>query len=328
MSDAATNDAPILVTGGAGYIGSILVRSLLEEGRRVRVLDRFLFGGEGLQGIQDHPSLTLFPRDLRDPRVHAEALEGVRTVIHLAAIVGDKACAQDEERAVQTNWTATVALARAAKAREVRRFVFASTCSVYGEGRDEVLTEESPVRPLSLYAETRWHAEQGLLELWGEPSFEPVLLRFGTVYGLSPRMRFDLVVNLLARDAVRKGEVTIFGGQQWRPFVHVADIARALTAAMDGPLPAGKPILNVGDNLENYQLRDLKEEIEAHVPGARVRVLPAAKDPRTYRVSFDRIEHLWGFRASRRVGDGIEEVARAVRSGAIADPYDARHVNA
>ncbi|MGE5174999.1 MAG: NAD-dependent epimerase/dehydratase family protein [Hyphomicrobiales bacterium] len=320
--------APVLVTGGAGYIGSILVRELLEADVRVRVLDRFLFGGEGLAGVQDHPALELFPRDLRDPRVHAEALAGVETVVHLAAIVGDKACAVDEERAVQTNWTATVSLARAAKARGVRRFVFASTCSVYGEGREEVLTEESPVRPLSLYAETRWHAEQGLLELSGDPGFESVLLRFGTVYGLSPRMRFDLVVNLLARDAVKKGEVTIFGGEQWRPFVHVRDITRALRIAMDGPLPAGVPVLNVGDNLENYQLRDLKEEIEARIPGARVHLKPAAKDPRTYRVSFDRIEQLWGFRAGRRVADGLEEVARAVRAGTIANPYDPRHVNA
>lgn len=320
--------APILVTGGAGYIGSILVRDLLESGERVRVLDRFLFGGEGLEGIQDHPALEIFPRDLRDPRVHSEALEGVNTVIHLAAIVGDKACALDEERAVQTNWTATVALARAAKARGVGRFVFASTCSVYGEGREEVLTERSPVKPLSLYAETRWHAEQGLLELAGQSGLEPVLLRFGTVYGLSPRMRFDLVVNLLARDAVRKGEVSIFGGEQWRPFVHVRDIARALVLAMTGPLPDGDPILNVGDNLENYQLANLKEEIEARIPGTRVRLMPAAKDPRTYRVSFDLIERLWGFRATRRVGDGLEEVAHAVRAGTIANPFDPKHVNA
>jgi len=320
--------APILVTGGAGYIGSVLVRKLLAEGERVRVLDRFLFGGEGLAGIDPSPDLEVLHRDLRDPRAHAEALDGVGTVIHLAAIVGDKAVALDEERAVQTNWIATVAFARSAAARGVRRFVFASTCSVYGEGRDEVLTEDSPVKPLTLYAETRWHAEQGLLELAAEGTLEPILMRFGTVYGLSPRMRFDLVVNLLARDAVLKGEVSIFGGTQWRPFVHVGDIARALRLAIAGPVPDGTPILNVGDNLENYQLQDLKDEIEEQVPGVKVRLLPAAKDPRTYRVSFDRIERLWGFRAEKRVGQGIAEIAEAIRSGRIAQPYDARYVNA
>ncbi len=320
---------PILVTGGAGYIGSVLVRRLLARGLEVRVVDRMLHGAHGLEGLEHEARLGVLRRDLRDPRGHDEVLEGVAQVIHLAAIVGDKACALDEEQAVQTNWTSTVALARRAAARGVGRFVFASTCSVYGEGRGEILTEESPPRPLSLYAETRWHAEQGILELTGRPGFEPVLLRFGTVYGLSPRMRFDLVVNFLAQQAVRRGEVTIFGGSQWRPFVHVADIARAIEMGLSEPLPAGSPpVLNVGDDLENYQLRDLKEELEERIPGTRVRIEPETVDPRTYRVSFSRIESLWGFRASRRVGDGLAEVAEAVRTGVIADPDAARYRNA
>ncbi len=318
----------ILVTGGAGYIGSVLVRRLLAEGQRVRVVDRLLHGGHGLEGLGTDPGLEVLRADLRDPREHERALEAAESVIHLAAIVGDKACAIDEEVAVQTNWTATVALARSAASRGIRRFVFASTCSVYGEGRDEVLTEDSPVKPLSLYAETRWHAEQGLLELAGKDGLEPVLLRFGNVYGLSPRMLFDLVVNLLTRQAVRTGTISIFGGGQWRPFVHVGDIARSLEMALTHPIPEGTPILNVGDNLENYQLRDLREEFEARIPGVRVTIVPEASDPRTYRVSFDRIERLWGFRATNRVGDGIEEVARALRSGAIPDPEHRRYVNA
>jgi len=319
----------ILVTGGAGYIGSVLVRQLLERGRPVRVLDRMLHGAHGLEDLEHEKSLSVLRRDLRDPRVHEEGLEGVDTVIHLAAIVGDKACAQDEELAVQTNWSATVALARRARATGVKRFVFASTCSVYGEGREETLDEESPVKPISLYAETRWHAEQGILELPRDSGFTPVILRFGTVYGISPRMRFDLAVNFLAQQAVREGTVSIFGGSQWRPFVHVADIARGIILALDGPLPKDTPpILNLGDNLENYQLRDLKEELETHVPGVRVVVQPEKEDRRTYRVRFDRIEREWGFRATRRVGDGIEEVARAVRSGVIADPGERRYYNA
>jgi nucleoside-diphosphate-sugar epimerase len=292
------------------------------------VLDRMLPGSHGLEDLKGESRLEVLVRDLRDPRVHEESLEGVGTVVHLAAIVGDKACAQDEELAVQTNWTSTVALARAAADRGVRRFVFASTCSVYGEGREDVLTEDSPIRPLSLYAETRRHAEEGLLDLVGRGDLEPALLRFGTVYGLSPRMRFDLVVNLLTMHAVRRRAVSIFGGSQWRPLVHVEDIARALMLAMEEPLPEGAPILNVGDTLENYQLIDLKDELVARIPDVKVTVQPEVTDKRTYRVSFDRIERLWGFRASRRVGDGIDEIARAIRGGALPDPESRKYVNA
>ena len=293
------------------------------------MLDRMLHGRHGLEDLEHDSNLRVLVRDLRDPRVFDESLDGIDTVIHLAAIVGDKACAVDEEVAVQTNWTATIAFARKAKACGVRRFVFASTCSVYGEGRDETLTEDSPAKPLSLFAETRWHAEKDILELAGSEGFDPVILRFGTVYGLSARMRFDLVVNFLAQQAVRQGAVSIFGGPQWRPFVHIDDIARAIIMGIDEALPQSvDPILNVGDNLENYQLRDLKEELETHVPGVRVIIEHEREDPGTYRVCFDRIEREWGFRATHRVGDGIEEVARAVRTRVIANPEERRYYNA
>ena len=288
-----------------------------------------LFGGHGLEDLGYETNLEILVRDLRDPRTHAEALDGVDTVIHLAAIAGDRACALDEDVAVQTNWTATVALARRARASGVRRFLFTSTCDVYGEGRDEILSEESSVKPATLYAELGSHAEQGILEVGDGSGFEPLILRLASVYGLSPRMRFDLVVNFLAQKAVREGEVSISGGSQWRPLIHVDDIARGISMGIDGHLPDGvAPILNLGDNLESYQLEELKGELEAHVPGVRVSLVPGPPDHPTHRVCFDRIEREWGFRATRRMGDGIEEVARAVRSGVISDPGDRRYHNA
>ncbi|HLG42872.1 MAG TPA: SDR family oxidoreductase [Planctomycetota bacterium] len=321
--------APILVTGGAGYVGSVLVRRLLSKGCRVRVVDRMLFGARGLEELDYDANLEILVRDLRDPRAHGEALDGIETVVHLAAIAGEAACALEADVAVETNWIATVALARRARASGARRLVLASTCDVYGEDRDETLTEDSPVKPSTLYAELGSHAEQGVLELADGSGFEAVVLRLGAVYGLSPRMRFDLAINHFAQKAVREGEVSLSGGTRWRPFLHVEDAARGIVMGIDGQLPIRPArIFNLGDNLETYPLRNLKEELEAEVPGVRVTLLPEQEDHPAHRVCFDRIEREWGFRATRRIRDGIEEIVRAIRSGVIADPEDRRFHNA
>jgi len=248
-------------------------------------------------------------------------------VIHLAAIVGEAACAADPRLAVETNFEATKHLAEASAAAGIARFVFASTCSVYGTGLAGRLSEESALAPTELYAESRVNAEHALARVAGA-RFRPTVLRFGTVYGYSPRTRFDLVVNLLTARALRDRAVSIFGGEQWRPFVHVGDVARALQASLEADLDrVGGQTLNVGDNRENYQMKDLGPVLIREIPGTEVRVVPEVVDQRSYHVVFDKIERLLGFHAAHGVADGIREVRDAIRSGRIPDPSDRRLVN-
>ncbi len=317
----------VLVTGGAGYIGSILVRRLLDAGHDVVVLDRLAFGGAPLAALEGRAGYRLVAGDVRDHARVEASLRDRDAVIHLAAIVGEAACAADPVVAIETNYEATKHLAEASARAGISRFVFASTCSVYGAGLAGRLSEESPMAPAELYAETRVNAERALAALAGG-RLRPTVLRFGTVYGCSPRTRFDLVVNLLTARALRERAISIFGGEQWRPFVHVDDVARALQISLEADLDrVGGETLNVGDNRENYQMKDLGPVILREIPGTEVRVVPENADRRSYHVVFDKIERRLGFRASRGVTEGVREVRDAIRSGAIPDPADRSLVN-
>jgi nucleoside-diphosphate-sugar epimerase len=317
----------VLVTGGAGYIGSILVRRLLEARHDVVVLDRLAFGDEPLRELAGRPDFRLVAGDIRDRDLVASLVRDREAVVHLAAIVGEAACAADPKLAIETNFEATRRLAEASVAAGIARFVFASTCSVYGAGRASRLSEESELAPAELYAETRVNAERALTEV-ARGGFRPTVLRFGTVYGYSPRTRFDLVVNLLTARALRDHAVSIFGGEQWRPFVHVADVARALHASLEADLGrVGGETLNVGDNRENYQMKDLGPVLSREIPGTVVNVAADVVDRRSYNVVFDKIERLLDFHASRGVTEGVCEVRDAIVSGRIPDPADRRLVN-
>ena len=317
----------VLVTGGAGYIGSILVRSLLEADHDVTVVDRLSFGDEPLRELDGRPGYRLVAGDIRDRDMIDALLRDRDAIVHLAAIVGEAACAAEPKLAIETNFEATRYLAESSAAAGISRFVFASTCSVYGTGLAGRLSEESELVPSELYAESRVNAELALARIAG-PRFRPTVLRFGTVYGYSPRTRFDLVVNLLTARALRDRAVFIFGGEQWRPFVHVADVARALQSSLEADLDrVGGQTLNVGDNRENYQMKDLGPVLVREIPGTEVRIVPEILDKRSYHVVFDKIERLLGFHASHGVAEGIREVRDAIRSGRIPDPSDRRLVN-
>lgn len=315
----------VLVVGGAGYIGSILVRRLLETGWRVRVFDSLLYGASAIEDVLDHPNLKLVVGDCRNIQSVVGAVKGVSTIIHLAAIVGDPACEQERLTALETNSAATRMMIEIAKGYGVKRFVFASSCSVYGV-TDTIVDEHSGLNPVSLYAQTKVDSEQALLNARSD-SFHPTILRFATVFGNSYRPRFDLVVNLLTAKAHQEGVVTIFNGEQWRPFVHVRDLSEAILKVMNAPLSlVSGEIFNVGSRKLNYTLSQIAEKIKEVFPDLRIEHVENS-DRRNYRVSFDKLQNLLGFECLWSIEDGILELKRAFERGLIADYRDPFYSN-
>ena len=319
---------PVLVTGAAGYVGATVVARLLGQGRPVRALDSLLFGDGALSSLADGASggsLEFVAADVRDAEAVRAAVQGCDAVVHLARLVGDPACALDPKLTRAINVDGTARVAEAAASAGVRRFVFASTCSVYGAAGDGWLDEDSTTTPVSLYAETHLEAEALLRERLAGTSTGYTLLRFATVFGLAPRMRFDLVVNLLTARALREGAIEVHGGEQWRPQVHVDDVARAVTLAIDHPRAAGATF-NVGADDLNLRISELGSRIAARFPGVKLTVSPT-RDPRSYRVSFARIERELGFTTEHPLEEGVDEIAAWLGARPSLDHRAARYSN-
>jgi nucleoside-diphosphate-sugar epimerase len=319
----------ILVTGGAGYVGSILAASLLARGHRVRVLDSLVHGGQSLLGVWCHPEFELVKGDVRESGTVKEALKGMEAVVHLAAVVGDPACARCPEKARSINLDASLQLKELCVDLGVRRYIFASTCSNYGKmaALDSSLDETSPLKPVSLYAETKVAVEQALIKT-SQVDFYPTCLRFATAFGVSPRMRFDLTVNHFTMEMLVKRHLVIFGEQFWRPYVHIRDIAKAVLLVLESDeIKVGYQVYNVGSNTENYRKQDIVGMIYSLAPEAEVEYVHKDEDPRDYKVSFDKISRDLGYEACRLVPDGIREVAALVNSGIIQDFDDPAYHN-
>jgi nucleoside-diphosphate-sugar epimerase len=323
---AARRPSRICVVGGAGFLGSALTELLLDEGHQVIIFDALLYGDDGIRHLLGRPGLSLVRGDLRDISATVRAFRRADAVVHLGALVGDPACAIDERLTLEINRDATARAAAIARGLGITRFIFASTCSVYGAS-DDILDEESPLAPISVYARSKLESEQLLLAQSGH-EFWPTVLRLGTLYGRSQRERFDLVVNLLTAQAVTTGEITVFGGTQWRPFVHVRDVAEAILGCLRAPCSVvGGCVFNVGGDDQNHTLAEIAEIIRVAVPEVRVRVEPATAQEADYHVSFARIRTAIGFTPRRTVADGVAEVAASITRGTVPDYTDARYSN-
>jgi nucleoside-diphosphate-sugar epimerase len=316
----------VLVIGGAGYIGSALLPKLLAKGYHVRLLDLLIYGIEPIGDIIDDPNLEIMQADFRQVDKVVEAMRNVDAVVHLGAIVGDPACALDEELTIEVNLMATRMIAEVAKGSNVSRFIFASTCSVYG-ANPATLDERSSLHPVSIYARSKIASEQVLASM-ATSQFGPTSLRFGTIYGLSGRTRFDLVINLLTAKAMTEGRITIYGGDQWRPFVHVDDAAEAVLKTLEAPLSlVGNQIFNVGSDHQNYTIQQAGEIIARLVPGAELVNEGSDTDTRDYRVSFSKLANTLGFTPQWSIEEGVKQVIEAIEAGRVKDYRDARHSN-
>ena len=315
----------ILITGGAGYVGSVLVRKLVSLGYDVKVIDSLVFGNDGISSLINEKKIEFFNLDIRETEKISSIIQNIDCVIHLAAIVGEPLCKKIPDAAKQINEFATKNLVNICKNKKVKRFIFASTCSNYGSSQN-VVNESSPVMPLSLYSECKVNSEKFILDQ-NNDIFETCVLRFATAHGLSPRMRFDLLVQEFMRDAIVDKKISIFGADFWRPLVHVEDMADACISAIDASsqLISGQ-IYNVGNDKENYTKIKLAEIIKEFIPDVEIEIIKSKKDPRNYKVSFEKIENSLNFESKYTVRDSVIEILNDIQSGKI-DPRDSEFSN-
>jgi len=330
------SDRHVLITGGAGYIGSLLTSELLRANCRVTVLDSLLFGGESLVSFLHHPNFHFVKADVTEARAVKDALKNdwprPDAVVHLAAIVGFPACqAVGRQVAWRFNVEATKTVFEQACDLGVGRFVFASTYSNYGlsqEGR--LVTEESPLIPQSLYAETKIAAEEFLLAQ-KESDCAPLIFRLATLYGVSPRTRFDLIINQFVLEAFTRRELIIYQRAYSRSFVHVLDTVRGMMLGLDAPESKVRgQIFNLGTEKGNYTKDEIVKLILRRIPESAVEYkdLTFGGDMRDITVSFAKIRQELGFDITLDVDDGIRELLFALRDGMIRDPYHEKYRNA
>ncbi|MBK7316613.1 NAD(P)-dependent oxidoreductase [Candidatus Villigracilis affinis] len=329
-------DRHVLITGGAGYIGSILTSELLRQNYRVSILDSLLFGGESIVPFLNHPNFHFVKTDVTEKRAVKDAIkkdwQKPDSVIHLAGIVGFPACqAVGKQVAWKYNVEATKMVFEQSADLGVERFVFASTYSNYGLSPDgKPVNEETPLNPQSLYAETKIAAEEFLLAQ-KDAAIAPLLFRFATLYGISPRTRFDLIVNQFVLDAFTKRFLIIYQRGYSRSFVHIRDVVRGVIMGLEAEKAKVRgQVFNLGTDNGNYSKDDIVRLVLKRMPETVVEYkdLTFGGDMRDITVSFEKIRNVLGFETTLDVDDGVREVLFALKSGLIRNPTDDRYRNA
>lgn len=305
----------LLLIGGAGYIGSVLCQHLLEAGHEVVCLDRFFFGLDTVEGLVDK-GLKIIRDDTR--QVSSQIFENIDVVVQLAGLSNDPSADLNPQWTTSINLEGVIHAARMARQGGVKRYIFFSSCSIYGHAQHLPVTEESPCHPVSLYAKCKLEAEIELVKL-ASPHFAVSIMRNATVYGLSPRMRYDLIINSMTWHAFKNKKIFILGGgQQWRPLIHVKDICRAVETIMNAPTAAvNMRVFNVGSNEQNYRVHEVATKVQQMMPETVLETVPEDADKRSYNVSFDRIQSELGFVARYSPEDAIRDIRDALVSGAL-----------
>ena len=304
-----------MVTGAGGYIGTQLVRDLVKAGHNVTAVDRFFFGKETLSEFISNKQVTILQKDIRD--LKQIDFKGHNAVCDLACLSNDPAGEIDPQLTYQINRDGRIHVAKIAKQSGVEKYIISSSCSVYGKGEEPLLSETSKTNPISVYAKSTLEAEQENLSL-ADSNFSVTALRNATVFGLSTRMRFDLVVNLMTLTAFQKGRIIVMGGGlQWRPLVHLSDVSRAFSSIISSKTElVNKEIFNVG--LDNYQIKNLAYLVREELPfPVDIEVAPDDADKRDYNVVFKKAEEKIGFKAEVGVTHGIKEIYLALKSGKV-----------
>ena len=314
------NVKKVFVTGGAGYVGAVLVPKLLEKGHSVKVIDIYIYGENVLDAVKGHPRLAQVKGDIRDRELLERELPGYDTVIHLACISNDPSYELDPGLGKSINYDAFVDLVDVSKKAGVKNFIYASSSSVYGIKEETEVTEDLPLEPLTDYSKYKVKCEEVLMKE-ATDNFIVTIIRPSTVCGYSPRLRLDLTVNILTNNAVNKGEITVFGGEQKRPNLHIEDMADLYVYLLEQPdAKIHKKIYNAG--YENYKVREIAEmvrkNIGTHIP---IKVTPT-NDNRSYHVSSKKIREELGFIPKHTIEEAIIDLKKAFEQGKIPNPMD------
>jgi nucleoside-diphosphate-sugar epimerase len=311
----------VLVTGAGGYVGVPLCRALLERGYSVVALDRFFFGRDKVATLLERPDFELLVDDIRF--VDPGCVRNVDAIIDLAGLSNDAAADLDPDLTKQINNQGAIRLARAGKAAGVKRYIYSSSASVYGAGVKQELTEEDACFPQTEYARSKQAVENELRQLNAD-GFEIVMLRNATIFGLAPRMRFDLAINVMTFRAWKDKAIYVMGGgEQWRPFVHVADVVRAMIMCLEAPREkVDGQVFNIGHEDLNHQILDIARMVTDVIPGVTIHRLPEDADKRSYNLSFEKVRRHLDFVPRVTVLDGIREIKEALDRGMVdgADP--------